>query len=292
MVIYNPKDWVKFVFRVDKADTLYRTFPVILVVMIYSLGIAYWEINWMDRSANSWIKNIPTLHTLVGVAISILLVFRTNSAYDRWWEGRKLWGSLVNNSRNLAIKLDTFIPENDTEFRDFFREHIPMYASVLRLHLQSDATLYDLDERKHPELILLDTDKHAPNQVAKLIFKKIHELFQQGLITGEQFLILNNEFTALTDICGACERIKNTPIPFAYSAFIRKFLFIYILTLPLGYVYTLGYYVAPIVGLVTYVFGSMEFIAEEIEDPFGLDKNDLPLEKLANNIKKHIGEII
>ncbi len=97
---------------------------------------------------------------------------------------------------------------------------------------------------------------------------------------------------SFTDICGACERIKNTPIPFSYSAFIKKFIFLYIVTLPVGYVFQLGYYVVPVTALVFYVLGSLELIAEEIEDPFGTDENDLPMEKIASNIQKHVAEII
>src|SRR5690606_5294154 len=102
----------------------------------------------------------------------------------------------------------------------------------------------------------------------------------------------NGELSSFTDICGSCERIKNTPIPFSYSAFIKKFIFIYVMTLPFGYVFSLGYYVAPIVMMVFYVLASMELVAEEIEDPFGFDANDLPMGKIAENIKKHVAELI
>ena len=95
-----------------------------------------------------------------------------------------------------------------------------------------------------------------------------------------------------TDVCGACERIKNTPIPYSYSAFIKKFIFFYIMTLPFGYAFSLGYYSIPVVIFTFYVLASLELIAEEIEDPFGDDANDLPTEKISENIKKHVEEIL
>ncbi len=103
---------------------------------------------------------------------------------------------------------------------------------------------------------------------------------------------MNAEATSFLDICGACERIKNTPIPYSYSGFIKKFIFFYIITLPIGYVFDLGYIIIPIVVLVFYVLASLEVIAEEIEDPFGKDANDLPLDRMAENIKKNINEIL
>ena len=133
---------------------------------------------------------------------------------------------------------------------------------------------------------------HAPNLVAKGLFSKINRLHSEGKISGDQLIVLNGEITAFTDICGACERIKNTPIPYSYSSFIKKFIMLYTLTLPIGYAYMLGYFAAPIVAFVFYVLASLELIAEEIEEPFGFDDNDLPMEKMAENIQRHVGEIL
>jgi putative membrane protein len=114
----------------------------------------------------------------------------------------------------------------------------------------------------------------------------------EGKIKGDQFIVLNNELQSFTDICGACERIKNTPIPFSYSVFLKKFIFFYVMTLPLSFVITMGYIAVPVVGFIFYVLASLELVAEEIEDPFGSDANDLPTDKLAQNIKKHVAEIL
>jgi len=103
---------------------------------------------------------------------------------------------------------------------------------------------------------------------------------------------MQNELQSFTEICGGCERIKNTPIPYSYSVFLKKFIFIYIMTLPFGFVFNLGYIVIPVVGFIFYVLASLELIAEEIEDPFGGDPNDVPTDKLAENIHNHVNEIL
>jgi putative membrane protein len=276
----------------QKSDTLFRLFPLLVFIALYSLGIAYWEMHYLKPDVESWMQHIPIMHGLLGFVISLLLVFRTNTAYDRWWEGRKLWGALTNNSRNLAMKLNAMLDITDLDHKLFFKETIPLYAFALKDYLQAESTRLSLDELEHPELEKIDKEKHVPNQIASLMMAKSQELYRTGKITGEQLIVLNGELTAFTDICGACERIKNTPIPFSYSSFIKKFILIYVLTLPLGHVFNLGYWIAPIVTFVFYVLASLELIAEEIEDPFGKDPNDLPMDKMASNIKKHVEELL
>jgi len=259
---------------------------------LYSWGIAYWELEYLKLSERSWVRNITILHNLLGFVMSILLVFRTNTAYDRWWEARKQWGALTNASRNMAIKLNAFLTPQDEANRDFFRKTIAMYAHTLFEHLRSNRTKFMLDEKYHSEFEVLDSRKHGPNQVAALLYTRTNRLYKEGLLTGDQLIVVNNELLALTDICGACERIKNTPIPWSYSSFIKKFIILYVVTLPLGYVFSMGYFVIAAVPFVFYVMASLEIIAESIEDPFGEDPDDLPIDKMGENIRKHIEEII
>ncbi|RYG00813.1 MAG: hypothetical protein EOO02_14105 [Chitinophagaceae bacterium] len=291
MKSYNPKDWYSF-FRIDHADTLKKLYLLIIAVMVYCWVIAYLEIEFFRLSQNSHIKNLNIMHTLLSFAISMLLVFRTNTAYDRWWEGRKLWGSLVNNSRNLAIKLNAMLGKEDIEGKKFFSKTIALYAAVLAHHLKSEKTRLALDEREHPELAYLDKNKHVPNQVASVMFDQVNKLYTEGRITGDQLIVLNHELQSFTDVCGACERIKNTPIPFSYSTFLKRFIFIYVMTMPFSLVFSIGYFTIPVVSLIFYVLATLELIAEEIEEPFGGDANDLPTQKIADNIRKHVAEIL
>lgn len=292
MISYNPKDWFNFIFRFHKSDTLRQLLVFLVAISAYAALVAYLELEYWKLSKDSYLRNLSLLHNLLGFVLSLLLVFRTNTAYDRWWEGRKLWGSLVNNSRNLAIKLNALLAPDDAGNRRFFNRTIPLYASVLRSHLALETTRLALDVNEHPELAAFDKNKHIPNQVAMLLTQRIYRLYHDKKITGDELITLNAELQSFTDICGACERIKNTPIPFSYSSFVKKFIFIYVLTLPFGFVFSLGYWVIPVVAFIFYVLASLEVIAEEIEDPFGGDQNDLPTEKIAANIRKHISEIL
>ncbi len=287
MTSYNPKDWLSFIFNLGKADTFRKLIPMMLIIGFYSAAIAYLEIEYWDLPDDSHVKNISIMHGMLGFVISLLLAYRTNTAYDRWWEGRKMWGGLVNSSRNLSVKLSVIL--HDEKDRNYFRKMIPSYASILHKHLNDTDTGKQLFDDVDLEI---DHHKHKPNQVAKMLFQKINDLYISKKITGDQLIILNSEVQSFTDICGACERIKNTPIPYSYSAFIKKFIFIYVLTLPFGYVFNLGYFVIPVVVFIFYVLASLELIAEEIEDPFGTDANDLPTKKMAENIKKQVEELI
>ncbi|MEP6748469.1 MAG: bestrophin family protein [Bacteroidota bacterium] len=292
MISYNPKDWFVFLFRLHKSDTIRKLFPLLIAVAAYAGIVAVIETKFLHLSESSHVKSISVIHGLLGFVISMLMVFRTNTAYDRWWEGRKLWGALVNNSRNLAIKLSVMLPAEDKNHRNFFRKIIPAYAYALKKHLGHETTriaLFDNDEQLEQQI---NKDKHVPNQVATLLFKRVQHLYEEGKIKGDQLIVLNAELQSFTDICGACERIKNTPIPYSYSAFIKKFIFFYVITLPVGYVFSLGYLIIPVVTFVFYVLASLEIIAEEIEDPFGGDENDLPLNKIAAGIHKHVNEIL
>jgi ion channel-forming bestrophin family protein len=288
MIKYNPKDWFTFIFRVHRADTVRRLTPMMLSLSVYVGIIVFVESSVLKLGDDSHLKNITVMHQMLGFVISLLLVFRTNTAYDRWWEGRRLLGSLTNNSRNLAMKFNAVLPENDSELRLLFRNIIIDFAFSLKRHLrghQHDSELY-ISKFPVPE------GTHKPNYLASLLMKKVNDLYKNNTISGEQLIYLNNEISSFTDICGACERIKNTPIPFSYSVFIKKFIFFYVMTLPFSYVFTLGYISIPVVIFVFYVLASIELIAEEIENPFGTDANDLPLNQICKNLQKHISEII
>ena len=292
MIAYNPKDWFTFIFKLHKADTFRALFLMLICIGAYTGFIAWLEIEFWNLGSDSKVKNLNLLHNMLGFVLSLLLVFRTNTAYERWWEGRKLWGSLVNNSRNLAIKLHIILDANDSINRSFFKRAIPTFAEVLKTHLSKEQVRFELDAAEHPEFKIINKDKHLPNQIACILANKVNNLHKQKIINDVQLINLNAELSSFTEICGACERIKNTPIPFSYSLFVKKFIFFYIMTLPFAFVMHLGYYAIPVVVFIFYVLASLEMIAEEIEDPFGNDLNDLPTQKIAENIKKHVGELL
>lgn len=222
--------------------------------------------------------------------LGLFLVLRTNTAYDRWWEGRKLWGRLVNDCRNLALKVDAFL--EDEEDKLYFKTMIPNVVFAMREHLRDSILIGDMEFPTEEIKNDIIKSSHRPNKIHGMLYHKVNDLYKNGKITGEQLFLFDKELKGFTDIIGACERIKTTPIPYSYSMFIKKFLFIYSITLPVSFIWDFHYWSVPIVMLTFYFLVSVELIAEEIEDPFGQDINDLPLNELSVKIKRNILEIL
>jgi putative membrane protein len=231
------------------------------------------------------------MHSLLGIVLGLFLVFRTNSAYDRWWEGRKLWGGVVNSTRNFALKLNAYMSKEDHQDRAWFARMVPNFVYAMKEHLRNGVQLSLLDLTKE-ELEILRKVKHRPNKISSFMYERVNSLYMAKKFTGDQHINLDKELKDFIDLIGACERIRNTPIPYSYTMYIKKFIFIYIITLPFGFVTSSGYTTIPIVMLISFVLLSVELIAEEIEDPFGRDINDLPTDELSDKIKDNVQEIL
>ena len=289
MIKYDPKSWFSLIFEFHKSDTFIQMFWVLLLFAAYTTAVVYAELHFSE-----WFtfKSTILVHSLLGFVIGLLLVFRTNTAYERWWEGRKAWGQLVNDCRNLSLKIHAILPSQNTEQRTFFATMIGNYPSLLKDHLRNDASGNDLEECAGFQKSELDNIDHKPNFLASKLHRRIHTLHRDGEINGDQLILIDKELKSLTDVLGACERIKNTPIPYSYNIFIKKFIFAYTLTMPFGLVNDFNYWAIPIATFTLYIFGSLELLAEEIEDPFGSDENDLPTDMLAIKIRQNVKEIL
>ena len=291
MITYDSRNWIAAL-ALHRADTFRKLLPILILVGLFTWLVGYVETEYLRLSRQDFVSNLPTMHGLMGFAISMLLVFRTNTAYDRWWEARKQWGQLVNVSRNLALKVAAMLPRDDAQARLEFARLIGAFAQSLTAHLRAEKTRLALDASLHPELEDLQPGMHVPAKIAALMHARVHRAYRDGSFTGEQLIGLATDLSAFMDICGACERIKNTPIPYSYSSFLKKFIVVYSLTLPFGFVFTLGYIAIPVVVFIFYVLASLELIAEEIEEPFGMDTNDLPLERLSEMIGANAIELL
>lgn len=286
MINYNPKSWITLIFAIHKSDTLRMLWKELIYMGLFTLVVAYVEITFFPNAKN--LDKLFQVYSLVGFVISLLLVFRTNTAYDRWWEGRKKWGDLVNDSRSLSVKLNSFLKEK--EDIEFFKRMIINFSFATKEHLRKGVTLLDLDLKEN-ELKFLEMEKHIPLAISDLMYQRIFHLKNKKLISEIEYLTIDNNLNNFMNVCGACERIKNTPIPFSYSLFLKKFIFIYVVTLPIAFVTFFSYYSALIATFVFYVLVSMEVLAEEIEDPFGSDDNDLPTDELVEKIKLNVNQV-
>ncbi len=287
MIKYNPKNWFSSILAFRRSDTFLIIWKEMIYIFLFTLALTYFELR-MEMNVDRWGK-LLAVYSLIGFVLSLLLVFRTNTAYDRWWEGRKKWGEMVNNTRNLATKIAVMIDDKPT--RDYFARMIGNYAYAVKEHLREGVKFEEL-ELTDEERITLENASHIPNIIDKWLYCKLYVLKQEGKISEQDFIVIDINLKALADILGACERIRNTPIPYSYSIFLKKFIFIYVTTIPLALVGDFGYYSSIIAVFIFYVLVSMEILAEEIEDPFGLDDNDLPTDDLSAKIKMNAEEIL
>jgi putative membrane protein len=286
MIKYNPGDWFGLIFEFHKSDTLRKLIYVILIYGLYTGLIVYLELHYTN------FKSTIAIHSLLGFVLGLLLVFRTNTAYDRWWEGRKVLGALVNTSRNLALKLNTFIPKEKKQLKKTYAELISNYSFSMKNHLRDKVILEEIAFNNLLTKEEYNSIDHKPNLIAKKLFIETKNLYDEKHLSGNIYITIDDQIKQLTDIVGKCERIKKTPIPYSYNIFIKKFIFIYTITLPLGLATTFFYWSIPISIFTLYILASLELLAEEIENPFGEDSNDLPLNDICENIRKNVNEII
>jgi putative membrane protein len=287
MITYNPKDWFTLIFQFHKSDTFRRLLPTMFLIGVLTAATCYVEHKYFDLD----VPPLTVFHQISGFIISLVLVFRINTAYDRWWEGRKLWGQMVNNCRNLAIRLNAVIPTSDNETRLTIHQLIKNYPVAVKEHLRSRNAFTQLSYNAQLSETEVRSSTHVPNLIAtRLTSYCLAVCDQYG--KPRDYRIVSENLGNLTDVCGGCERIRNTPIPYSYSIFIKKVIFLYIITMPISFGLTVGYWAVPIVIIMFYAFASLELISEEVEDPFGTDANDLPTDDLANRISENLKEIL
>jgi putative membrane protein len=291
MVKYNPKTWFQLIFHSYSRQVMKTLTPTLIFMGFYSAIVCYLYLDYFKLPDIQFHPTIA-MHSLLGIVLGLFLVFRTNSAYDRWWEGRRLWGGLVNSTRNLALKLNAYVSRENHEDREWLAKMIANFAYATKDSLRRGVQLNDLQSVSDTFIEDLKKYKHKPNRISALLYEKVNSLYKTGQITGDQLINLDKELKDLIDLMGACERIRNTPIPYSYMMYIKKFIFIYIVTLPFGFLTDSGYFTILIVLLVTFVLMSVELIAEEIEDPFGYDLNDLPTDELSLKIRENVHEIL
>jgi putative membrane protein len=291
MITYNPKDWFTFVFRIHKAETFRQLLPLMTGVAIYAGAIGYFEFHtWYSEEARELTKSISTIYSILGFTLSLLLVFRTNSAYDRWWEGRKLWGELTNNTRAFASHMNAVLVKEDIEARSMLSALLATFPYALQSHLKNekiDDHFYNKSWQhapSHDYCVRIKLADHQPLEVFRCLMEYVAQLSKEGKLKGQSVYHFKTELNKLIDVCGACERIKNTPIPFSYSVFLKKFIFFYVMLFPWIYSQQMLYFIAPVTVFVLYVLTSIELIAEEIENPFNGDPNDLPTLEMAISI--------
>lgn len=292
MIVYDSKKWNSFFISLVKtykySYNMRQLVRLIIYSAIYATIATILNIHYLKDA-----YHIDTVFfSLIGVILSLFLVFRLNTGYERWWQGRQAWGKLVNDARTLSLQLNTIVPTKDISRRKYFSRHISNFCASLVWHLRDEleSAKYILEDGEKREDIT--KFKHQPNKVASYIFNEVEAMYKAKQITDFDKQQTKSLIQGFIDVLGICERIKKTPIPFSHSAFIKGFILIYIFILPFGLANSFEYLTIPAVLVMAFAMLGIEVISEEIEQPFGVDANDLPTGQLAMTIRENVYEIL
>jgi len=287
MLEYDKHKWwvLLFAFRGTVIQRMMVRIGILLGLTVMLCLLQYYKYQIPNTSA--------TIHTLLGTALGLLLVFRTNASYDRYWEGRKLLGSVVTQCRSLTRAAATYCKSDNPECLATLVRYISAFAVSLKFQLRQDGDTTKLIELKvNPEE--MDRIIKFHNRGLALLFmisKWIDEQVRNGSLERWQARSLEQYVSVIGDSQGGLERILKTPIPFAYAVHTHQFLWLYLLTLPFTMVVTYQYYA--LVAVFTIGFGliGIDEAGVEIEDPFGTDDNDLPLDAIFGTIIRDAEEL-
>jgi Predicted membrane protein len=268
--------------------TLHMSRPLTLILGV-SLAVVFLHRYTGDR----WISISPIPLTIVGAALSFFITFRNNTVYDRWWEARTLWGALVNHSRTFARQAFLYIvpasPEDEAAVAAYRREMVLRHVGfvhALRSHLRGDEPCVALEPFvPAAELEHHRSARNVPSSVLHRQGLRLHDAWQRGWVREFHLPEIDRTLTEFTNILGACERIKNTPVPPVYTYLAHRIVIAYCCVLPFGIVKDVGWPTPLIVLFISFAFLILDRISLLIETPFATRVNDLPLTALSRNIE-------
>lgn len=288
MIEYTPENWLAVSFSL-RGSVIPRIAIRTAVTTLIGLGAAVLQVYYGF--------GIPTLlHTLVGVVLGLLLVFRTNASYDRWWEGRKFLGMIVNRSRDLMRQICSWVPSEAADGQESERSRLARYLSAMyRLEVQALQDEDDLDAiaawLRPDELALLREREFRPQVVASWISKRLAGYYAQGEVPAPLLAAMDRNLTEINDAQGACQVILTTPMPLAYAQHSKLFVSLFCFTVPFAISQSMGWFTPFAAALLCFAFFGIDEIGVEIEDPFGDDPNDLPMEDIGDSIDASTLEI-
>jgi len=294
MLVNSRRTWIRdiFTYRGTVLPWIWRR---LLFTAGLSIVLTLGHLEWRQFIVHD-ITPLP--FTLTGFALSVFLGFRTTTAYNRYWEGRTLWGALVNVSRSFTRQVlhwtgpapgAALDPAQADALADARRRLV--YAAIafshaLRQRLRDEDDLDEYAALLEPEVVnLVKADVNRPQAIATRMAQLLRETYDAGLIHPQHLPVLEASLTQMTDVQGGCERIGNTPLPYVYRVLVHQIVGFYCFTLPFGLIHALGWFAPAVTVLVAYAFFGLDAIGEELDNPFETDANDLPLSSLCRGIE-------
>lgn len=287
MIIRPKLHWLRMLF-VWRGSVVSRILPQLIVLVALSVIVVAIDTCWSMLLHDL----TPVPFTLLGIALAIFLSFRNSVSYDRFWEGRRLWGSMLNDTRSL-VRLYLSAIETDKTTKQQF-----VYTLIAFVH----AVNAQLRAKELPGQVQTLLRLQAQSAVSQARFKpvmilsdaalQLAELRKQGLLCPILFTHFDRQLSLLNEDLGGCERLASTPVPFAYSVILHRTVYLYSFLLPFGLVNTVDLMTPLIVAFVSYTFLAIEALAEELQEPFGLEPNDLALEAMTITIEATLREML
>jgi ion channel-forming bestrophin family protein len=280
--------WLKTALRLHGSVVL-KVLPRSIGCGLVGLLLAYGE-------AQGWVAGMPALASLIpNIVLGLLLVFRTNTAYDRFWDGRKCWGMVTTNSRSLARQIWVAIDEcnsSDRSEKVAILRLLGAFALSLKHHLREEPML-DLEPLVSPsQMQRLQRTSNPPLEILLWISDYLQTQCRKGRLHVQQLTALQGNLDRMVEALGGCERILKTPMPMAYAIHLKQLLLLYCLSLPFQMVGTMHWWTPVGVVLVAFMVFGIEAIGTEIENPFGSDPNDLPLDGICTTIARNIEDVV
>ncbi|MEE1946435.1 bestrophin family ion channel [Pedobacter sp. KR3-3] len=288
MIVRRKEHWFRMLF-VWHGSVLPRLLPRLSLLFILSVVVVYFHGSIFSFK----IPLNPAPFTLFGFVLALFLGFRNNASYDRFWEGRKLWGALLNIARSMTRQALTLInpKANESEITEFI-QLLSAFTYALKHQLRGTDAGEDLAQKlSREQLEIVAPAQYKPTILMKLLARWVEEAKNSGRIDSIQQARFDENLDRLADVVGGCERIVSTPIPYSYSVLLHRTVYIYCFLLPFGLVDSLGWVTPLMVVFIAYTFVAFEAIADEIEEPFGMDDNDLALTNMCQMIEATISEL-
>lgn len=261
--------------------------PIVLVPALIFMFIYCFAVTTFNHYAPHWrLDNSKDALSMSSLAISLVMGLRTASSYERWWEGRKLWGKFVSDCRNIALQVCEYATLTEAE-RSKIAELLKLFALCLRDHLRDRR--YDFS---NTDFAPDDSVRHLPVYIAHLLHRELNEIVSESRIPENVALTVLESLRSMIETCGGCERLKGTPIVGWFRVSIWLWLSFYLFLLPWLMVPTFGFWTIPLVMLASYFAVALESTVEQLQEPFGYDINDLPLDAICAGIEKSLAQVL
>ncbi len=268
---------------------IFKRLPMLARVSVYALLVGLYSLLAVVKEHTQYEKQFDQpaeIHEIFGVILSLLLVFRTNRCYERWWEARTLWGALVNSCRNQAVKITSLVRPPASDLRQC-ESIIIGFPYALMHHLREGCQLNQVPGFESAA----QTPRHVPAYLVSQLYDYFYKWLKSGLITDEELRIQDREASNLLEICGGCERIRNQLISPSYRLFIRILIAMHLISAPWGLVELFGDWTVAIMIVDAFFMIGIEAIAHSVEEPFGREDDDLDLQTISDNIQGSVREI-